>query len=95
MCLEQTVEVVGLHYHIVELKEGKTLFHSLLVALCSEHIVDREAGTDLAENFHVVKVKEPIGVINHFSLAFAELNETLHLLFEALAVVSDSFLCHH
>ena len=37
--LEQVVEVVGLHDHIVELQEGQALFHALLIALGPEHVV--------------------------------------------------------
>ena len=54
--LEQVVEVVGLHRHVVELEEAQALFHALLEALCAEHIVDREAGTDVADELDVVEV---------------------------------------
>ena len=43
--LVQHIEIIALHDHVVEFKEGKTLFHSLLVALCSQHVVNTEAGT--------------------------------------------------
>ena len=33
------VEIVALHDHVVKLKEGKTLFHTLLVALSCKHTV--------------------------------------------------------
>ena len=41
--LEQVVEVVGLHGHVVELEEAQTLLHALLEAFGAEHVVDREA----------------------------------------------------
>ena len=53
--LEQVVEVVGLHNHVVELQEAQTLFHTLFVAVGAEHIVDGEAGTDLAQQVHIVQ----------------------------------------
>ena len=87
--LKQIVEVVALHYHVVELKEGETLLHPLLIALGSEHIIDREAGTDLAQQIDIVEVEQPIGVVDHLSLALAELDETLHLPPEAIGVMLD------
>ena len=56
--LEQIVEIVALHYHIVELKETQTLFHALLIALGTKHIVDGEAGADLAQKFDIIKVEK-------------------------------------
>ena len=54
--LEEVIEVVGLHDHVVELKEAQTLFHTLLVALGAEHIVDAEAGTHLAQQLDVIEL---------------------------------------
>ena len=55
--LEKSVEVVGLHYHVVEFKESKTPFHSLLVALECKHLVYREASANITKNVNIVKVK--------------------------------------
>ena len=93
--LEKSVEIVGLHYHVVELKESQSSFHSLLVALECEHLVYREASTNVTKNVDVVKVHEPVSVVYHKSLAVREINETAHLLFKASNVVLDSFLCEH
>ena len=60
--LEHVVEVVALHYHVVELKEAQTLFHALLVAFSSEHIVDGEACADFAQNLNIVERLEPCGI---------------------------------
>ena len=87
--LEQIVEIVALHYHIVELKETQTLFHALFIALGTKHIVDGEAGADLAQKFDIIKVEKPIGVVHHLSLALAEVDKTLHLASEALGVMID------
>ena len=54
--LEKAVKVIALHYHVIELKERKTLFHSLLVALGSEHIVNRKAGAYITQNIYVIKL---------------------------------------
>ena len=93
--LEQIVEIVALHYHIVELKETQTLFHALLIALGTKHIVDGEAGADLAQKFDIIKVEKPIGVVHHLSLALAEVDKTLHLASEALGVVIDILAGEH
>ena len=52
--LEHVVEVVGLHDHVVELQEGQSLLHTLLIALCTKHIVDRETSAYLTEQIDVV-----------------------------------------
>ena len=95
LVLEKIVEVVGLHYHIVELEEGKALLHALLIALGAEHIIDGEAGADLAQKVYVIQVKQPIGVVHHLRLAGSELDEFLHLTAEALRVVVDILAGEH
>ena len=93
--LVQVVEVVGLHGHVVELQEAQTLLHPLLEALCPEHVIDGEASADVPDEIDVVQVQQPVGIVDHHGLALAELNEPLHLLFEAGAVVVDGLLGHH
>ena len=93
--LEQVVEVIGLHGHVVKLQERKALFHPLLEALCPEHVVDREASANVPDKLYIVEVQKPVGVVHHLGLAGAKLNEPLHLLFEALAVVLNGLLGHH
>ena len=85
--LEEVIEVVGLHNHIVEFQEGKALFHPLLVALGPEHIVYAEAGAHFTKEVHIIELQEPVGIVHHLGLALAELNEPLHLLFEAVRCV--------
>ena len=89
------IEVVALHNHVVELQEGKTFFHTLFVALCTEHVVDAEACTYLTEQFYIVQVQQPVCVVEHHSFSLAELDETLHLTFEALCVVVDLLAGQH
>ena len=93
--LEQVVEVVGLHRHVVELEEAQTLLHALLEALGTEHIINREARADVADKLDVVEVHQPVGVIYHLRLALTEFDEALHLLLEAVAVVLDGLDSHH
>ena len=93
--LEQHIEVIGLHQHVIELQEGQALLHSLLVALGGQHAVDGEVGADVSEEFHIVKVQQPVCVVDHHGLALAELNEAGHLLAEAVAVVLDGLHGHH
>ena len=93
--LEQVVEIVGLHGHVVELQEAQALLHPLLEALCPEHIVHGEAGTDVPDEVDIVQVQQPVSIVHHLGLALTELNEPLHLLFEAGTVVVDGLLGHH
>ena len=93
--LEQMVEVVALHDHVVELEEGQALLHALLVALGAQHVVHAEAGADLAQQLNVVQVQQPVGVVQHQGLALAELDKALHLTLEALGVVVDVLLGQH
>ena len=54
--LEQLIEVVALHDHVVELKEAQSLLHTLFVALCAKHVVYGEASTYIAKQFNVVQL---------------------------------------
>ncbi len=92
---EQLVEVVALHYHIVELKERQSALHTLFVALKRQHFVDREAGSDLAENVDVIKVEQPVRVVDHNSLIVREVDKAAHLLFEARNIVINILFCEH
>ena len=93
--LEQIIEVVGLHGHVVELQEAQALFHALLEALGPQHIVHGEAGADVPDKVDVVQVQQPVRIVDHLGLALTELDEPLHLLLEAGAVVVDGLLGHH
>ena len=93
--LEEVVEVVGLHDHVVELKEGKPLLHALLIALGAQHIVHGEARAHLAQQLNIVEIQQPVSVVDHDGLALAEVDEALHLALEALGVVVNIFLGEH
>ena len=73
--LEKSVEIVGLHYHVVELKESKTPFHSLLVALECKHLVYREASANVTKYVHIIKVKQPIAIVYDNSFVIRKINE--------------------
>ena len=93
--LEEMVEVIGLHNHVVKFQEGQALLHPLLIALSPEHVVDRETGTHVTEKINVIELQEPIGIVDHNGLSLSEIDEPLHLLFEAVTVVLDGFRGHH
>jgi len=93
--LVEVIEVVGLHDHVIKLKEGKSLFHSLLIAFCRQHTVNGEASTNLAQKLNVIEPKKPIGIVYHNGLVLAEFDEFFHLLLEAFAVMSDGLGGHH
>ncbi len=93
--LEHIVKVIGLHDHVVELEEAQTFFHALLVALSTQHVVHREACSDLAQKLNVVERLEPLGIVEHERLAVREVNEALHLTLEALGIVFDGLLSKH
>ena len=93
--LVQLVEIVRLHDHVVKLKEGQPLLPSLLVALRAQHLVDREAGSDLTQQVHIVQIQQPVCVVDNPGLPLSELNEPRHLLLEAVAVVLDDLRRHH
>ena len=87
--LEHKVKVIGLHNHIVEFQERKALFHTLLIALGPQHIVDAKAGPYLAQQLNVVQLHKPIGIIQHNRLIRTKFDETLHLAFKALGIVGN------
>jgi hypothetical protein len=93
--LEQIVEVVGLHDHVVEFQEAESALHALLVALRAEHVVDREACADVPQKLHIVELQQPVGIVDHDGLARPKVNKPLHLLFEAVAVVLDGLDRQH
>ncbi len=93
--LKEVVKVVGLHDHVVEFQERKTLFHALLIALGTQHVIYGEARAHLAQKLNIVEAQQPVGIIHHDSLALAEIDEALHLALEALSVVVDVLLGEH
>ena len=93
--LEQVVEVVRLHGHVVKFQERQAFLHSLLEALCTEHVVDREAAADLTDKVDIVQLQQPVCIVDHLSLAFTEFDKPLHLLFKAVAVVLNGLHGHH
>ena len=90
--LVESQEIIALHHHVVELKEGEALLHALLVALCSQHVVDREARTDLAQELDIVEVQQPVGIVDHEGFSLGKVDKAAHLLLEAVDVVLDRLL---
>ena len=93
--LEHVIKVIGLHDHVVKLQERKTLLHTLLVALGSKHIVNRETGTNLSEQLNVIQVHKPVGIIDHHSFSVRKINKTLHLLLKAFCIMINVFSGKH
>ena len=67
----------------------------MLIAFGTKHIVYREARADIAKQFYVVEIKKPVRIIHHQRFAVREVNETAHLLFEAVAVMLYLLGRHH
>ena len=60
----ELVEVISLHDHVIELKEGKTFFPTLLVAFSGKHTVYGEVCTDFTKKVTITQLSQPITVIN-------------------------------
>ena len=68
--LEQRIEIIALHDHVVELQEAKSLLHTLLVAFSRQHTIDREMRSNLTQYLYIIQIKQPVRIIYHkrFSL---------------------------
>ena len=51
--------------------------------------------SDITKEFNVIKIHQPVCIIYHHSFAVRKIDETFHLLFEAVTVVLNGFRCHH
>ena len=51
--LEQVIEIVALHDHVVEFQERESLFHPLLVTFGAQHIIHRKTGADLSQQIDI------------------------------------------
>ena len=76
MVFVEIVKVIGLHDHVVEFKEGKTLFHALTVAFSTKHVVYREACAYLSQKAYIVEREQPVGVVQHLRFSLAEFDKT-------------------
>ena len=93
--LEQAVEVVGLHNHVVEFQECESPLHSLLIAFKGQHLVDGEACAHVPEHVHIVEIQQPVCIVYRQRLALGKINEPGHLLLEAFDIVFNGFPGHH
>ena len=71
------------------------MLHPLLVTIRRQHPVDGKTGPDTAQHVHIIEFQQPIRIIHHQRLAIGKVNETAHLLLEAIAIVLDHFSSHH
>ena len=64
---EEMEEVVGLDETVIELDEVEALtaVQPGAVGLQGQHLVDREVTADIAEERDVLKLEEPVGVVQH------------------------------
>ena len=67
--LEQGIEIIALHDHVIKFKETEATLHSLLVALCCQHPVHRKMRSYFTQQLHIVQVHKPFRVINHQSFS--------------------------
>ena len=51
--------------------------------------------TYLTEKLYIVKVHKPVSIVYHKSFSIREIDETAHLLLEAVNIVLDGFFCQH
>ena len=56
MVMVQLPEVVALHNHIVEFKEGQAFFPTLFEAFRSQHTVNGKVYANLAQQLNIVQV---------------------------------------
>ena len=92
-------EVVALQKLVGELGEGKTVASSsvqaLLYAVLCHHVVDGDMLSHLACEVEEGEVLHPVVVVDHFGsvgLGGFEIEETSHLLFNALLVVTQRLI---
>ena len=88
-------EIIGLHNHVVEFQEGKTLFHAVLVALSCQHTINSEVGTNLTKQINIIQLAEPVTIVYHQCLAVTKINEACHLLLELIAVILNILIGEH
>ena len=93
--LMQLPEVIGLHNHVVEFKEGQALFPTFFEAFSGEHAVYRKMHAYLSEQAYIVQVEQPISVVGNNGLALAKVDEAAHLLFEAGNIVLNELGSEH
>ena len=93
--LVEDIEVIRLHDHIVKFKEAEPLLHTLLVAFGTQHIVDGKVCADLTQQFNIVQVKQPVGIVYHDGFVIGKVDKTAHLNLEAFNVVIDDLFRHH
>ena len=68
--LEQRIEIIALHDHVVKLQEAKSLLHTLLVAFSRQHTIDREMRSNLTQYLYIIQIKQPVRIIYHKRFSF-------------------------
>ena len=91
----QLQKIISLHDHVVKFQKGQALLPALLIALCRQHAVDGEMRPHFPQKGDIVQLTQPVAVIDQKCPSFGKINEPLHLSFEALTIMRDSFIRHH
>lgn len=84
--LIQAVEIVTLHGHVVEFKEGESLVNAGFVAFSGKHAAYREVRSDFAQKVDVVLIEKPISVIYKICFSVRCIDKLTHLHFEVFDV---------
>ena len=60
-------EIVALHDHVVEFQEAQRLLavEPQLHRIEAQHAIDREVPADVAQEFDVLQLKQPVGIVDH------------------------------
>ena len=93
--LEQGIEIITLHDHVIKFQETQAPFHPLLVTFCRQHAVHTKMRPHFTQHLDIIQILQPICIINHQRFPFREINETAHLLLETVTIVLNRLFCHH
>ena len=73
MAARQLKEIIGLQDHIVEFEEGERLLpvQPQLHAIEGKHAVDGEVRSDIAQQFDIAELTQPIVIVDHYCIGGA------------------------
>ena len=101
----QNQELVLMVEQVEALKQAKPFVELMMYNRCAIREIETKLRV-LDEEFSILadrnpiqtiksRVKKPISIIDHHSLAFAKFNKSFHLAFKAFCVVVNVFFCKH
>ena len=68
------IKVIGLHQHIVKLKEGKALLHTVFIALSGKHPVYGKMNAYLSQKLHIIYIQQPVCIIGQYGVITRKIN---------------------